>query len=186
MATEGSLYDRLGGIDAITAVVRAVADRQLKDDRINHKFARTNTDRLIKEFVDQICEATGGPCTYTGRSMTETQYNMGVTNGESDALWKTSSRSLTTLRSEKPSRTSSWVYWHLCGERDRRSRFEPDQNPAALRVHTGTCLVSRLAHRVTLRNHRTQGADPWRTHKPYPRLPSADKGVRSSPDHKSG
>jgi hemoglobin len=86
MATEGSLYDRLGGIDAITAVVRAVADRQLKDDRINQKFARTNTDRLIKEFVDQICEATGGPCTYTGRSMTETHHNMGVTNGEFDAF----------------------------------------------------------------------------------------------------
>jgi hemoglobin len=86
MATQGSLYDRLGGIDAITAVVRAVADRQLKDDRINQKFARTNLDRLIKEFVDQICEATGGPCTYTGRSMTETHHNMGVTNGEFDAF----------------------------------------------------------------------------------------------------
>ena len=120
MATEGSLYDRLGGIDAITAVVRAVADRQLKDDRINQKFARTNTDRLIKEFVDQICEATGGPCTYTGRSMTETHHNMGVTNGEFDALWKTSSRSLTTLRSEQPSRTTSWVDWHPCGERSSK------------------------------------------------------------------
>jgi hemoglobin len=86
MATEGSLYDRLGGIDAITAVVRAIADRQLKDDRINQKFARTNTDRPIKEFVDQICEATGGPCTYTGRSMTETHHNMGVTTGEFDAF----------------------------------------------------------------------------------------------------
>ncbi len=86
MATERSLYDRLGGIDAITAVVRAVADRQLKDDRINQKFARTNFDRLIKEFVDQICEATGGPCTYTGRSMTETHHNMGVTNGEFEAF----------------------------------------------------------------------------------------------------
>ena len=83
---EGSLYDRLGGIDAITAVVRAVADRQMKDDRINQKFARTNVDRLIKEFVDQICQATGGPCTYTGRNMTETHHNMGVTNGEWDAF----------------------------------------------------------------------------------------------------
>ena len=46
MATEGSLYDRLGGTDAITAVVRAVADRQLKDDRIDQKFVRTNVDRL--------------------------------------------------------------------------------------------------------------------------------------------
>jgi hemoglobin len=83
---ERSLYDRLGGTDAITAVVRAVVDRQLKDDRINRKFARTNRDRLIKEFVDQICQATGGPCQYTGRNMTETHHDMGVTNGEFQAF----------------------------------------------------------------------------------------------------
>ena len=83
---ERSLYDRLGGTDAITAVVRAVVDRQMKDDRINQKFARTNIDRVIKEFVDQICEATGGPCKYTGRNMTETHHNMGVTNGEFEAF----------------------------------------------------------------------------------------------------
>ena len=58
----------------------------MKDDRINQKFARTNVDRLIKEFVDQICEATGGPCKYTGRNMTETHHSMGVTNGEFQAF----------------------------------------------------------------------------------------------------
>lgn len=79
---EPSLYERLGGTDAITAVVRAVVDRQTKDDRLNQKFARTNQDRLIKEFVDFICQATGGPCTYTGRDMTEAHHNMAVTNGE--------------------------------------------------------------------------------------------------------
>jgi hemoglobin len=83
---DDSLYERLGGVDAITAVVRAVVDRQMKDDRINQKFARTNVDRLIKEFVDLICEATGGPCTYTGRDMTETHRNMGVTSGEFQAF----------------------------------------------------------------------------------------------------
>jgi hemoglobin len=83
---ESSLYDRLGGVDAITAVVRAVVDRQLKDDRINQKFARTNEDRVIKEFVDLFCETTGGPCTYTGRDMTEAHHNMGVTSGEFDAF----------------------------------------------------------------------------------------------------
>jgi truncated hemoglobin YjbI len=36
---ERSLYERLGGIDAITAVVRAFEDRAEKDDRINQKFA---------------------------------------------------------------------------------------------------------------------------------------------------
>jgi hemoglobin len=102
---DGSLYERLGGVDAITAVTRAAVDRQMKDDRINQKSARTNVDRLIKEFVDQICQATGGPCTYTGRSMTEAHHNMGVTN--SRPSWKTSSRFWTTSRSGKPNRTSS-------------------------------------------------------------------------------
>jgi hemoglobin len=83
---ESSLYDRLGGIDAITAVVRAIVDLEMKDDRIGQKFARSNVDRVIKEFVDMICQATGGPCTYTGRDMTETHHNMGVTGGEWDAF----------------------------------------------------------------------------------------------------
>ena len=43
---DGSLYERLGGVDAITAVVRAVVDRRMKEDRINQKSARTNVDRL--------------------------------------------------------------------------------------------------------------------------------------------
>lgn len=37
-------------------------------------------------LVDQVCEATGGPRTYAGRSMGETHDGMGVTAGELDAL----------------------------------------------------------------------------------------------------
>ena len=81
-----SLFSRLGGVDAITAVVRDFEDRAGKDDRIKQKFARTDLDRLTKEFVDQVCEATGGPCNYTGRNMKETHENMGVTNGEFDVF----------------------------------------------------------------------------------------------------
>src|SRR5262249_13592341 len=83
---EGSLYERLGGVDAITAVARAFGERAGKDDRINQKFAPTHLDRLTKEFVDQLCQDTGGPCTYTGLSMTQAHTNMGVTNGEFDAF----------------------------------------------------------------------------------------------------
>jgi hemoglobin len=83
---KSSLYERLGGIDAITAVTRAFEDRAAKDDRINQKFARTDLARLTKEFVDQVCEATGGPCTYTGLSMKQAHASMGVTNGEFDAF----------------------------------------------------------------------------------------------------
>jgi hemoglobin len=83
---EGSLYERLGGVEAITAVVRAFDDRAGKDGRINQKFARTNLERLTKEFIDQLCQDTGGPCTYTGLSMKQSHTNMGVTNGEFDAF----------------------------------------------------------------------------------------------------
>jgi len=83
---ERSLYERLGGVDAITAVARAFEDRAAKDDRINQKFARTDLERLHQEFVDQLCQDTGGPCTYTGLSMTQAHTNMGVTSGEFDAF----------------------------------------------------------------------------------------------------
>jgi hemoglobin len=80
------LYERLGGLDAITAVVDSFAARCAADDRISPKFARTDIPRVKKMLVDQICEATGGPCTYTGRSMLETHDGMAVTAGEFDAL----------------------------------------------------------------------------------------------------
>jgi hemoglobin len=81
-----SLYDRLGGKDALTAVVDDFVARCAGDDRINAKFAKTDIPRLKKMLVDQVCEATGGPCTYTGRDMKETHTGMGVTKGEFDSL----------------------------------------------------------------------------------------------------
>ena len=81
-----SLYERLGGLDAITAVIDSFVARCAGDDRISPKFERTDVPRLKKMLVDQVCEATGGPCTYTGRSMRETHDGMGVTAGEFDAL----------------------------------------------------------------------------------------------------
>ena len=83
---EGSLYERLGGVEAITAVARAFEERAAKDGRINQKFARTNLERLTKEFVDQLCQDTGGPSTYTGLSLRQAHTNMGVTSGEWDAF----------------------------------------------------------------------------------------------------
>ena len=81
-----TLYERLGGLDAITAVVDSFVGRCAGDDRINSKFERTDIPRLKKMLVDQVCEATGGPCTYSGRDMRETHDGMGVTAGEFDAL----------------------------------------------------------------------------------------------------
>ena len=81
-----ALYERLGGKDAIAAVVDDFVARCEKDGRINGKFAKTDIPRLKKMLIDQVCEATGGPCTYAGRDMKETHAGMGVTSGEFDAL----------------------------------------------------------------------------------------------------
>src|SRR5919197_1434672 len=80
------LYERLGGLDAIRAVVESFVVRCAGDDRINMKFVRTDIPHLKQNLVDQVCEATGGPCTYTGRSMRETHDGMQVTAGEFDAF----------------------------------------------------------------------------------------------------
>jgi hemoglobin len=82
----GSLYERLGGMDSITAVVNDFRDRVAGDARINQKFARTDLGRLTKMLIDQVCEATGGPFKYTGRSMKEAHAGMNVTTGEFSAL----------------------------------------------------------------------------------------------------
>jgi hemoglobin len=81
-----SLYDRLGGKGAVTAVVDTFVARVAADARINKKFARSDIPRVKAMLVDQICSATGGPCTYTGRDMKEAHRNMGVTEGEFNAL----------------------------------------------------------------------------------------------------
>jgi hemoglobin len=86
VSTQRTLYQRLGGREAITMVVDSFVARVAADGRINKKFARSDIPRVKVMLVDQICNATGGPCTYTGRSMKEAHRNMSVTDGEFDAL----------------------------------------------------------------------------------------------------
>ncbi len=81
-----SLFERLGGTDAITAVVKDFRDRCGGDSRINAKFARTDMARLTSMLIDQVSEATGGPAKYTGRDMKTAHTDMGVTAGEFNAL----------------------------------------------------------------------------------------------------
>ncbi|MFL6211340.1 MAG: group 1 truncated hemoglobin [Pyrinomonadaceae bacterium] len=81
-----SLYERLGGLDAIKAVIGEFAGRVLADERINKKFAKTDAPRLTLHLVEQVCMVTGGPCKYTGLSMPKAHKNMKVTEGEFNAL----------------------------------------------------------------------------------------------------
>lgn len=81
-----SLYDRLGGKPAITAVIDQFVANVANDKRINERFATTDIPRLKKNLVDQVCTASGGPCTYTGRDMKTTHAGMNITTADFNAL----------------------------------------------------------------------------------------------------
>ncbi|MEQ9640109.1 MAG: group 1 truncated hemoglobin [Alphaproteobacteria bacterium] len=82
MAKEATLYDRLGGKPAITAVVDQFVANIAADSRINQRFAKTDIPELKRLLVEQICEATGGPCKYTGRDMVTTHKGMNISQEE--------------------------------------------------------------------------------------------------------
>jgi len=91
MAKEKTLYQRLGGKKAITAVVEEFVGRVAGDVRINGFFKDTAADpaRLASfkmKLVDQICQASGGPCKYTGKDMKSAHAGMGVSSGDFTAL----------------------------------------------------------------------------------------------------
>ena len=90
-AKQKSLYDRLGGKQAIGAVVDEFVARVAADNRINHFFSATasNPARLSSfkmKLVDQICEAAGGPCKYTGTDMKTAHHGMGISTADFNAL----------------------------------------------------------------------------------------------------
>ncbi|HEX8503174.1 MAG TPA: group 1 truncated hemoglobin [Pyrinomonadaceae bacterium] len=83
-----SLYERLGGYNAVAAVVddfvgRLVADRQFERFFVGHS---TDSKRRIRQhIVDQLCAAAGGPCVYTGRTMKDSHQGLGISEAEWDA-----------------------------------------------------------------------------------------------------
>jgi len=90
-AKEKSLYDRLGGKKAISAVVDEFIGNVAADIRINKFFVQTASDAkrftaFKKKLVDQICEASGGPCKYSGKDMKTAHQGMGISEIEFNAL----------------------------------------------------------------------------------------------------
>jgi hemoglobin len=90
-AGNDTLYKSLGGKKAIVAVVDDFVGRVAADNRINGFFKATASDpkrlaKFKKNLVDQICEAAGGPCKYTGKDMKTAHAGMGIASDDFDAL----------------------------------------------------------------------------------------------------
>jgi hemoglobin len=87
-----SLYDRLGGVYNIAPVVDDLIDRVMVDPRLNanprvdeahHRVSPAGFKFLATELV---CEATGGPQTYSGRSMRDSHQHLMITATEWEAF----------------------------------------------------------------------------------------------------
>jgi hemoglobin len=81
-----SLYDRLGGKDNIVKVVDEFVTTIVADPRIAVFFKNADTANLRKQLVEQICEASGGPCKYAGKDMKTAHTGMNVKGEHFDAL----------------------------------------------------------------------------------------------------
>jgi hemoglobin len=86
-----TLYARLGGYDAIAAVVDDFITRLATDKRFEKFFTGFSDDskkRLRQHILDQFCAAAGGPCVYTGREMRTSHKGLGITDADWDAAAK--------------------------------------------------------------------------------------------------
>lgn len=81
-----SLFERLGGKTAITAVVDDFVNRVAADERINQRFFNTDIVKLKTLLVEFVCQATGGPCVYTGQDMETSHAGMDLVDDEFAAL----------------------------------------------------------------------------------------------------
>ena len=88
---EKSLYQRVGGYDALAAVVDDFIGRLVSDKQFEKFFAGFSVDskkRIRQHILDQFCAATGGPCVYMGRDMKTTHGGLGITGADWDAAVK--------------------------------------------------------------------------------------------------
>jgi hemoglobin len=81
-----TLYERLGGLKAIQMVVNDFVGVVAEDGRINNRFSKTDIPKLKQRLVEQVCQGTGGPCTYQGKDMVAAHKGMNITDGEFGAL----------------------------------------------------------------------------------------------------
>lgn len=86
-----TLYQRLGGYDALAAVTDDFLGRLATDPQLKRFFAGHNKEgvtRIRQHVVDFLCVATGGPCAYTGQDMKTAHTGLGITDADWDASVK--------------------------------------------------------------------------------------------------
>jgi hemoglobin len=84
--SDESLYQQLGERAGIANVVEDLLYLIVEDERINQQFKGMDVAQFHHNLTDQLCELSGGPCTYTGRKMRELHSDMAITDTQFNAL----------------------------------------------------------------------------------------------------
>jgi len=83
---DDSLYQALGGPTGVDQLVEKLLDRCYADERIAFLFKNADRRDLHRLISEQFCAESGGPCTYTGRSMTEAHSGLQIGHAEFEAF----------------------------------------------------------------------------------------------------
>ncbi|WP_410765568.1 group I truncated hemoglobin [Haloferax sp. DFSO60] len=85
MSGEQSLYERLGGEDALSAVVDEFYERMLADEQLQGYFEDADMNSLRAHQVQFFSSVTGGPVEYTGADMQEAHAHLELTHDDFEA-----------------------------------------------------------------------------------------------------
>ncbi|MEE9280330.1 MAG: group 1 truncated hemoglobin [Myxococcota bacterium] len=100
MADEKTLYERLGGYDAIRAVADDLLSRLIADSQLGRFWEHRGEDGVLREkqlLVDFLGSSAGGPVYYTGRDMKTAHRGMRISESDWQAFLGHLSATLGTL-----------------------------------------------------------------------------------------
>ena len=83
--SDTSLYDRLGGYDAITGFVNNLLPRLQSDEQLGRFWRHRGSDGIEREkqlLIDYLCANAGGPVYYTGRDMKLSHKGMKISESD--------------------------------------------------------------------------------------------------------
>ncbi|MGE0278794.1 MAG: group 1 truncated hemoglobin [Nitrospiraceae bacterium] len=91
MSDRATLYERVGGYNAIHKFAEDILTRLMIDDEIGQFWAHRSQHRILEEhqnFVDWLCAYWGGPKAYKGRDLATVHRGMGITDRHWDILFE--------------------------------------------------------------------------------------------------
>ena len=90
LGQEESLYNRLGGYEAVSAVANMFAEKLFVDDQVGPFFRGMGTDTresFIQKNTNLVCNVTGGPCKILSRPARTVHTGLGITEADFNVVF---------------------------------------------------------------------------------------------------